>query len=168
MAATTEGQIKEDYGTRTFGSTVEDSTIESKTKINIKRASPTLAEAHVNVKSFNQVLLITGQVPNYNDKDIITAIAEKTRNVKRVHNEVEVGPNSSLLTRANDNLLITKIKGRFIGTDGVVAGRIDVLVENGTVFLMGLVKQQEAERAVNATKRTSGIKKIVKVFEYID
>lgn len=168
MAATTDGPIKENYGERTFGSTVEDNAIESKARINIKRASPTLADAHVEIKSFNQVLLITGQVPNYNDKQIVTNVAEKIRNVKRVHNELEVGPNTSFPTRANDNLLVTKVKGRFIGTNDVVAGRIEVLVENGTVFLMGLVTQEEATRAVNAAKRTSGIKKIVKVFEYIN
>ncbi len=168
MAATTEGQIQENYGERTFGSTVEDTSIESKAQINIKRANPALANAHIEVKSFNQVLLIVGQVPTANDKQVISGIAEKIRNVKRVHNELEIGANTSLLTRSNDNLLVTKVKGRFIGTDNVVSGRIEVLVENGTVYLMGLVTQDEATRAVSAAKKTSGIKKIVKVFEYID
>lgn len=168
MAATTDGQIKENYGERTFGSTVEDSAIESKAMINFKRENQTLADAHIVVKSFNQVLLIVGQVPSQNDKQLVSGIAEKIRNVKRVHNELEVGPNSSLLTRTNDNLLVTKVKGRFIGTDNVEAGRIEVIVENKTVYLMGLVTNEEATRAVNAAKRTSGIKKIVKVFEYIN
>ncbi len=168
MAATTEGPIKENYGERTFGSAVEDNAIESKALINIKRANAALADAHVEVKSFNQIMLIVGQVPTANDKQLISGIAEKIRNVKRVHNELEVGPNTSILTRSNDNLLITKVKGRFIGTDNVASGRIEVLVENGTVYLMGLLTQDEASRAVSATKKTSGIKKIVKVFEYID
>lgn len=168
MAATTDGPITENYGERTFGSTVEDASIESKAMINIKRANPSLSNSHIEVKSFNQVLLIVGQVPSANDKQAISSIAEKIRNVKRVHNELEIGPNTSILTRSNDNLLVTKVKGRFIGTDNVVSGRIEVLVENGTVYLMGLVTQSEATRSVNAAKKTSGIKKIVKVFEYID
>lgn len=168
MAATTDGPIRENYGERTFGSSVEDSAIESKTRINIKRASPTLANAHVEVKSFNQVLLITGQVQNASDRNLVTKIAENTRNVKRVHNELEIGPNTSLMTRTNDGLLVTKVKSRFIGTDDVPAGRVEILVENGTVYLMGLLTQEEATRTVNAAKRTSGIKKIVKVFEYIN
>ena len=167
MAATTKGPIKENYGERTFGSTIEDSTIESKTKINIKRANPRLEDAHIVVKSYNQVLLIIGQVPTQQDKAIVTSVAENIRHVKRVHNELEVGPNTSFMTRTNDELLVAKIKARFIGTNDVVAGRIEVLVENGVVFLMGLVTQDEANRAVSATKKASGIKKIVKVFEYI-
>ncbi len=168
MAAKTEGQIQENYGERTIGSTIEDNTIESKTRINIKRANPHLDDAHIVIKSFNQVLLITGQVPTSQDKNTVTSVAEKVRNVKRVHNELEIIPNTSLMTRANDGLLTTKVKARFIGTDDVAAGRIEVLVENGTVYLMGLVTQEEAARAVNAAKKTSGIKKIVKVFEYIN
>lgn len=167
MAATNDGAVSEDYGKRTMGTIVEDNSIESKAQININRANETLNNANIDIISFNRILLITGQVPDNNSKQEVTSIAEKVRHVRRVHNELEIANSTSIMTRTSDSFLATKVNSNLIGAKGVDSDRIKVIVENGTVYLMGLVTQEEAKRTINTIKEVSGIKAIVKVFEYI-
>lgn len=168
MAATNDGAVTEDYGQRTMGTTVEDNTIESKTQININRFNEALNNANVNVFSYNRVVLITGQVPDQQSKDDATTIAEKVRHVRRVHNELEVIPVNSIFDSSKDSFLKAKISTNLLGAKGIDSDRIEVVVENSKVYLMGLVTQEEAQRTVNSVKEVSGIKAIIKVFEYIN
>ena len=168
VAANSSGEIEEDYGKRTLGTQVEDNTIEAKASASIKKLQEKIGDSNINVYSFNKVLLITGQVRTENAKNIISQATQKIRHVKRVHNELEVIGPSSFLSRVNDSYLSSKVSSRLIFTDGVDSRRIETVVENGTVYLIGLVTQEEAKRSVEAMQQVSGLEKIVRVFEYID
>jgi hypothetical protein len=52
-------------------------------------------------------------------------------------------------------------------TKGIDSTHFKVVTENSEVFLMGLVTRDEAEKAVNLARHVSGVKKVIKVFEYI-
>jgi osmotically-inducible protein OsmY len=85
-----------------------------------------------------------------------------------VHNELEVAGPTATLVRTNDALLKSKIKlkmGVDSDTDG---GRIKVVVENGVVYLMGLLTRDEAKAAVGLTQEVFGVQKIVQAFEYLN
>jgi len=88
--------------------------------------------------------------------------------VKKVHNELQVMQPSSILARNNDAWLTTKIKTQMLGDSAVPSSRIKVITENGIVYLLGLVTQQEANSATAVVQGVSGVQKIVKLFEYID
>lgn len=165
---TTDGMVEEDYGKRTRGVVVEDRNIESKASINIKRHKAIPEQANINVKSFNRIVLLTGQVPDQASRQQAASIAQQVRHVRSVHNELETGQPISFMTRSNDTLIATKVRARLMATDDVDSGRVEMVVENGAVFFMGLVTRAESERVINAAKQVSGIRKIVKVFEYID
>jgi osmotically-inducible protein OsmY len=90
------------------------------------------------------------------------------RNIKKVHNELEVAGPTSLIARANDNWLTTKIKSSMAVSSSTDANRIKVVTENGIVYLLGLLTREEADAAVQLTRKTYGVQKIVKVFEYIN
>ncbi|MCH1933169.1 BON domain-containing protein, partial [Shewanella sp. A25] len=45
---------------------------------------------------------------------------------------------------------------------------IKVVTENGEVFLLGLVSRAQADLAVDIARNTSGVRKVIKVFEYTD
>ena len=168
VAATASGPIKEDYGKRTLGTIVEDNTIEAKAKSLIKDASESLGKSNIQLHSFNKILLITGQVKTTKNKQLVSQLTKKIRHVKRIHNELEILPPSSFSARIYDNMLSTKVSSRLVFTDDIDSSRIDSIVENGSVYLMGLVTQEEASRVANALQKVSGLKKIVRVFEYID
>ncbi|WP_407312165.1 BON domain-containing protein [Pseudomonas sp. nanlin1] len=169
LTATREKPIEDDRGTRTLGSKIDDSLIETKVAVNVAKADPDLDQAsHIVVTSFNGIVLLAGQTPRADLKAKAEQAAAAVQRVKKVNNELQVLQPSSLLARNNDAWLTTKIKAQML-TDGTIPGsRIKVVTENGIVYLLGLVTQAEATRATNLVQGVSGVQKIVKLFEYID
>jgi len=169
LTATRDNPIDDDRGTRTFGSKIDDSLIETKAAVNIAKASPDLDEnSHIVVTSYNGIVLLAGQTPRADLKALAEKEASAVQRVKKVNNELQVIAPSSLLARNNDAWLTTKIKSQMLTDSAIPGSRIKVVTENGIVYLLGLVTQQEATRATNLVQGVSGVQKIVKLFEYID
>ncbi|AIN62080.1 osmotically-inducible protein OsmY [Pseudomonas sp. TE6288] len=161
--------IEDDRGTRTIGSKIDDSLIETKVSVNIAKANPELDKgSHIVVSSYNGVVLLAGQTPRADLKSLAEQTAGQVQRVKKVHNELQVIQPSSILARNNDAWLTTKIKTQMLTDESVPSSRIKVITENGIVYLLGLVRQQEANAATNVVQGVSGVQKIVKLFEYID
>lgn len=158
----------ENYGKRTWGSVIQDQTIESRAKINIAEASPELVDAHVVVVSFDGVVLLAGQVASVELKEMAENAVRNVRKVRKIHNELSVAGPTSMLARSNDAWLTAKIKSRMATDKDVAANRIKVVTENGVVYMMGLLTRNEAEAAVELARQTYGVQKIVKVFQYIN
>lgn len=87
--------------------------------------------------------------------------------VNKVTNELVIGENSSLTSRSNDAYITSKVKASFIKENKFPANYVKVVTEASTVFLLGIVTQQEADDAVEIARGVSGVEKVVKVFEYI-
>lgn len=169
LTATRDNPIEDDRGTRTFGSKIDDSLIETKAAVNIAKASPDLDQnSHIVVTSYNGIVLLAGQTPREDLKALAEKEASGVQRVKKVNNELQVMAPSSLLARNNDGWLTTKIKSQMLTDSAIPGSRIKVVTENGIVFLLGLVTQQEATRATSLVQSVSGVQKIVKLFEYID
>ena len=160
--------ITDDKGSRTLGTLYNDQLIETSAVDAIIRASPLLANANVSAVSVNGIVLLIGQVPSEDTKIIAGAKARGISNARKVHNELLVSGPASYIVRTNDALITTKVKARMLGETTFPATRIKVITENGVVYLMGLVTRAEADWSVRIASNTSGIQRIVKVFEYID
>jgi osmotically-inducible protein OsmY len=167
ISATREEPIREDKTSRTLGSYLEDEAIETKTLVNISKGSEALALSHVNVVSYNGQVLLVGQVPDEQVKQEAGNIASQIRHVRKVHNELDIAGPTSGIVRSNDAYLTTRIKAQMLVDNRIAGGRIKVVTENGVVYLMGLVTQAEADLAVEITRSVTGVRKIVKVFEYV-
>lgn len=125
---------------------------------------------HFNVTSYNGKVLITGEAPTPELRDQIVEIVRIIPGVKLVHNELTVADPSSLGSRSNDTLITTRVKSSLSeirNLPGFDATRVKVVTENGVVYLMGLVHQNEGNIAAEVARREDGVKKVVKVFEYI-
>ena len=167
--ASREAPIDDDRGTRTLGSKIDDSLIETKVAVNIAKASPDLDNnSHIVVTSFNGVVLLAGQTPRADLKQLAEQTASQVQKVKKVDNELQVIAPSSLLARSNDAWLTSKIKTEMLTDSAIPGSRIKVVTENGIVYLLGLLTQAEANRATNLVQGVAGVQKIVKLFEYID
>lgn len=123
---------------------------------------------HVNVTSFNYHVLISGEVPDEPTKTEIGKIVSGIEKVRDVQNELAVTPTSSLASRSNDGLITSSVKLRFMNNQHFNADHIKVVTENGTVYLMGLVKHAEADAATEITSTTQGVRRVVRMFEYLD
>lgn len=166
--ATTKAPIQPDPRERTFGTYIDDQRLEVIVGVNINKAHPDLKRAHINVTSFNGAVLLSGQVPNQELRDLAAVTASDITKVRQVYNELEIKGNTSLLSRTGDGWLATKVKTVLLADKQVTGGRIKVVVENGTVYLMGLITKAEAGRAANLASNVGGVQEVVRVFEYID
>ncbi len=124
-------------------------------------------QGHVNVTAYNNVVLLTGEVPTAEMKAQTEKIASEVPNVKSVVNEIQIAGVSSLGSRTNDSYLTSKVKGNFVGSNKFLPNHVKVVTEAGVVYLMGLVTREEADAAAEAARSTSGVQKVVRVFEYI-
>jgi osmotically-inducible protein OsmY len=169
LTATRDRPIEDDRGTRTIGSTLDDSLIETKVAVNVAKADTGLdRDSHIVVVSYNGIVLLAGQTPNAALKGKAEQAARATQRVKKVNNELQIMPPSSLLARNNDTWLTTKIKSQMLADAAVPGSRIKIVTENGIVYLLGLVTRQEANVTTSLIQGIDGVQKIVKLFEYIN
>lgn len=123
-----------------------------------------IRNSNIGVTSFNHVVLLTGQTPTPEMRQRIVQIAQGVSNIAALYNEISITQPLSMVKRADDSLLGTKIRATMIASKGLNSTDIKAVVENGTVYLMGIVSQEQADLAVNAVRQVSGVKRVVKVF----
>jgi osmotically-inducible protein OsmY len=145
---------------RTSGAQLEDQTIEIKSLGNIKNVVGD--RGHINVTSFNRRVLVTGEVPSAGDKSAVAAALSKIDNVQLVVNELVIGGTAAFANRARDTLVTTRVKASMIE-----ASIVKVVTERGSVYLMGIVTQREADRASEVASSTSGVQRVVRLFEIV-
>ena len=148
---------------RTTGMYIEDENIELK----ILGIKDRFKSAHVNGTSFNRHVLLTGEAPDEATRSKVEADVRAIPNVKEVTNEIQVAGSSSLASRGSDALITSNVKARMVNNPKFSANHIKVVTEAGTVYLMGLVSPEEGDAAVDIARTTSGVVRVVKVFEYI-
>ena len=152
---------------RSVGAQAEDKEIDVRGEIRIKDLFGD--RAHVNVTSYDRNVLLTGEVPDAAAKAEIENIVREINNVRGVVNEIQVAGVSSYTSRGNDSYLTSKVKARFVDNGGIVsANQVKVVTESSVVYLLGLVTRKQAEAAVEITRTTGGVQKVVRVFEYIE
>ncbi|HEX8873612.1 MAG TPA: BON domain-containing protein [Nitrosospira sp.] len=150
---------------RTSGMFVEDEAIEQKGSRRLSERYG--SDVHVNITSYNRNVLLTGEAPSESVKREIESLVKGVENVRNVVNEIAIGSVNSFASRSNDTLITSKVKGRFIDGGKFQVNHVKVVTENGVVYLLGLVTRNEAASAVEIAGSTSGVRKVVKVFEYI-
>lgn len=123
-------------------------------------------KTHIDVTTFNHVVLLTGQTPTPALRQKVDAIAHSVQGVNRIYNEVIIKGPSSTLTRTSDSWITTKIKTQMLATKGLKSGTIKVVTENGSVYLMGIVTHDQADMAVEIARQVSGVQRVVKIFQY--
>jgi osmotically-inducible protein OsmY len=150
---------------RTSGMQLEDETIEVKAASRIREQLGD--RVHINVNSYNRVVLITGEARNEADHAAVERVVAGVENVSKVLNEAAVTMHSSLSGRSNDVLIKSRVKAQFIDARDLISNAFYVVVERGEVFLMGRVTEREANRATEIARQVSGVKKVVRAFEII-
>ncbi len=150
---------------RTGGAQLEDQSIELKAINRVREAAG--SEANVSVTSYNRTVLITGEVPTEAARVATEQAVARIENVRGTVNELAVMGSTTLAARSNDAILSSKVKAAFIDAKDLQATAFKVVAERGTIFLMGRVTEREANRATELARATSGVGKVVKVFEIL-
>jgi osmotically-inducible protein OsmY len=150
---------------RTLATQAEDKTIFAKAE---SRVGERFGDrVHVNVTSFNRRVLLTGEVPDANARGEVERVVGGVENVASIVNELQVAGISSITARTNDSIITSKVKANFVDERNLQANAFKVVTEASVVYLMGLVTREEADLGARVASRTSGVKQVVKVFDYV-
>ena len=155
-------------GRRSAGTVVDDQVIEVKATARLLRDRTIFESSHVNATSYNGILLLTGETPNLALRSRAEDLVKDIEKVRRIQNELAIVAPSSLLSRSSDAVITGKIKTALGRYDIRVAARTKVVTENGVVYLMGLLRSDEADAATEIARRIGGVQRVVKIFEYVD
>jgi osmotically-inducible protein OsmY len=150
---------------RTSGAQLEDEGIEIRAASRIRDHLGD--RAHINVTSYNRQLLVTGEVPSAQDKQLVEQILAQVENVRTIVNELGVMASTTLSQRSSDTLITGRVKAAMVDARDLFANAYKVVTERGVVYLMGRVTQREADRGTEIARSTSGVQKVVRVFEII-
>ena len=150
---------------RTSGAMLEDQSIELKIGSRIRDA---LGEkVHISVTSYNRKVLLTGEAPDQKDKERAGEIAKNIDNITSVWNEVGVTSITTLTERTNDLVAAGRIKADLIDAKDLFSNAYKIVVERGTVYVMGRITAREAKRVSSVASGVTGVKKVVLVHETI-
>jgi len=148
---------------RTTGIYIEDESIEWKAVGRLNAISG----IHVNPTSFNRRVLLTGEAPTEELKQKAEDAVRGVPNVKEITNEVQIAGASSLASRGSDALVTSNVKARMVNNAKFSPTHVKVLTEQSVVYLMGIVTPAEGDAAAEVARSTSGVNRVVKVFEYM-
>ncbi|MGD8913068.1 MAG: BON domain-containing protein [Candidatus Thiodiazotropha sp.] len=154
---------------RTTGTIVEDQSIELKIYELISNDERFKLQSSIHVTSYNMVVLLTGQASDQALRSKAERLASSIERVRRVVNEIEIGSTSTLVENSRDIALTTEVKVRLakIKIPGFDPLRVKVVTERGAVFLLGLITKKEADAVTDVVRHISGVRRVVRVFEYI-
>lgn len=161
--------ILDNRGSRTAGQFIDDETAEVTIAVNLKKASQELKVSNINVKVYNGVALMAGQVPSENARLTAEKVATQHRGIVRVINQLEIAGKATIISEINDLTISTQVKAlilKDLGRD--VYRRTLTTTENSVVYIMGFVSKTEAAAVENIVSSVRGVKRIIRVFEYID
>lgn len=154
---------------RTTGTIVEDQSIELKVYDLLSKDEQFKQQSSIHITSYNMVVLLTGQAARQDLIKRAEQLASGVDRVRRVVNEIELGSTSTLVENSRDVALTTEVKVRLARIDipDFDPLRIKVVTERGVVFLLGLITKQEADAVTDVVRHISGVRRVVRVFEYI-
>ncbi|MBT7951497.1 MAG: BON domain-containing protein [Gammaproteobacteria bacterium] len=151
---------------RTTGTFIEDEAIELKSLKAISDEKDLSSQIHINVTSFNTIVLVSGETPTEDLRRRVIEIIRNIPKVSHVHDELTIAGPSSLMSRSGDTLITTKVKTKLIAEKNLDGTHVKVVTENGVVYLMGLLNREDADKATEIARQTGGVQKVVKLFQY--
>ena len=163
MSSAGAGPIEDDPGERTLGQQMTDESIETKAKVNINAAADGYDDAHLSIVSYNGFVLVAGQVPSEALKALATDVVREIEDVRRIYNELEVGPVTGAGTRTNDTWITTQVKSKLLASSDTPGTRVKVVTENSVVYLMGLLTEEEGDRVALEAAEVSSAARVVKL-----
>ena len=151
---------------RTTGAVIDDQGVEFKAALAIFNNKDIYEQSHINITSYNGIILITGETLTEQLKRQVYDLVRVIPKVRTMHNELIIAAPSSLPSRSSDAWITSKVKAKITSDRQIDPFYIKVVTEHGVVYLMGIVNQSESDRAVGITSNSAGVQRVVKMFEY--
>ncbi|MHB1528154.1 MAG: BON domain-containing protein [Acidiferrobacteraceae bacterium] len=154
------------HDSRSFTEIVDDQLIQLRARGAIAGNPALRRSTHIQVYSENGTVLLTGQAPTPELRDKALLLVRVIPHIKRIVNQIEIAPPSTLAQRTEDSWLTTEVKAHLVATRGVDPTRIRVITAHRVVYLMGLVPPSEGQAAAVAASEVPGVHRIVELFDF--
>lgn len=152
---------------RSVGTQVDDGTLEARVESALSKDQQLKKDARVVATAYQGKVLLTGQSPNADLTARAKQIAMGVEGTTEVYNEIRQGTPVSLSTASSDTWITTKVRSQLLTSDTVKSSNVKATTENGEVFLLGLVTQQEGQSAAQIASQVSGVKHVTTAFTYV-
>ncbi|GHE81938.1 division/outer membrane stress-associated lipid-binding lipoprotein [Thalassotalea profundi] len=152
---------------RTIGTQINDQQLELEAHSALRKVEGLSDNTNLQVVSLNGSVLVVGQATNAYLKELAIKTIEKINGVQQIHNQIRISNLTAITTRSNDVWITSKVKTAIFKSNSLDASNVKVITENGEVFLMGLVKKQDGDKAVEIARNVGGVNRVFKMFEYI-
>jgi osmotically-inducible protein OsmY len=127
-----------------------------------------IKDAHLNFLIYDKTVLIAGETPTNEMRSYISKQAQlQASEIKQIFNEIKVGPNSGILSRAKDSAITIQVEALFRDQEVFHTTHVQVMTENQVIYLMGAVTKREADKAAKMAVKAKGARKVVKLFDYL-
>jgi osmotically-inducible protein OsmY len=153
---------------RTTGTVIDDQGIEFKAARALHEDQQINDQSHINVTSYNGLLLVTGETLTEDLKYAVTKKLQAIPKVRRVHNELIIGAPSAITSRTSDAWITSKVLAKLAANENINHFHVKVVTENSVVYLMGILTTAEADQVVDVVKTSAGVQRVVKIFEYMN
>lgn len=153
---------------RNADSILDDQSIEYNISGKLSTDTELKTRSHINIVSYNLIVLLTGETPDANLRSRAEDIAKNSDKVKRVYNALRIMKPTTFKSRNNDAWITTKVKTQLLGKREINGFHIKVVTENASVYLMGLIPKEQADLAASAASQVTGVKRVIKIFEYVN
>ena len=154
------------YDERSIQVMLEDKNIEHLAASAIKE-NQQLKNTHISTSAMNHKVLMYGETSTPQQRTIAYRLISSIPKVKHVYNQVTINPNQSIIDSSNDSWITSKVKMSLFKAKQLHSSQVKVITENGVVYLLGILTKQQQLVATDATRKTSGVQKVITIFETV-
>ncbi|BFQ93000.1 division/outer membrane stress-associated lipid-binding lipoprotein [Gallibacterium anatis] len=153
---------------RTTGTQIDDQTLELRVADALRKDKQLNEQAHISAVVYNGRALLVGEAPSADLKEVAVNLARGVKDIADVYDEIQIGEKVSFIQASKDTWITTEVKSKLFVNGNVKATDVKVVTENGVVYLIGKVTQSQAAAAVDVARQVNGVRKVVKVFTYLN
>jgi len=154
---------------RSWTTVISDRNIQTTAYDSFNKDKELALKNNVTIVVYNGVMLLAGEVRTPELKERAERRVSGYEGVRRLVNEIEVREPEGFLSRRRDNTISVHVKTALldiVDLPGFDPTRVNVTTAHRTVYLMGLVTREEAERVADIARNVAGVEKVMRVFEY--
>ncbi len=126
----------------------------------------------LDVTVFDGQVLITGHVPDRRWKEEAVRRAENVKDVRRVFDEVEVGPDTHFIDDARDTWITTQLRSELVADVDIKSINYTIKTTDGVTYILGFARTEpELNKVVGHARTIAGVRRVtplVRVLEAAD
>ncbi|MCC4782202.1 hemolysin [Vibrio splendidus] len=161
-AATTANLVTD---TRTTKEIWNDNNIEFEVAA-ITNKQPYRGNVRITASSYRGSVVLMGQATTDSERRAFENQAKDVAGVESIHNQVRVKEPLTISAISNDSWITTKVKSALLANADLNGIKVKVITEDSEVFLLGLVSREHADIATEVARNVSGVKQVIRAFEY--